>query len=154
MKCYFHTALYLQLKIIVSLSYPCVALSPGWEGWWREAGSKERVAACLGAGEQGTGGGIAAAASRDNVPFPVPERLAKPPNNSLLCLFPELGIFIGYTTVVSVIWRLSSALRETCIKEIQYIYSLLCISLIDRQKEECFLSCALFLHPFSFVSRC
>lgn len=104
-----------NLKLLFFLiSMPSV--KPSWE--LGEAGSKECPGGSMGhrtlfavlesRREAGAGGGIAVA-SRDNVLCPAWERLAKL-REQLAPLFPELGLFSGYTTVVSVIWQLSSAL--------------------------------------------
>lgn len=101
-------------------------------------------------GEPGRG---IAVPSRDSVPCPGWERLAKL-HKQLAPLFPELGLFSGYTTVVSVIWQLSSALKETFIKEIEYILLSPLHFLGRSAKGGMFPLSHSFFHPLSFVSRC
>lgn len=112
----------MQLKATF-LHHPRAWLSRGWEQQGGEAGCRECPAHTGGhgtafavlesPGETGAGGGIAVAA-RDT-PVPGKAALTAPSSASRARL---LG---GNTPVVSVIWQLSSALKETFLKEIEYI---------------------------------
>lgn len=98
------------------------------------------------------GGGIAVA-SIDNSRCPSQKCLAKLCKR-LALLFPQPGVFSGYTTVVSVIWQLSSALKGTFIKEIQYILLAPLHFLDQSAKGGMFPVSHFFSPPFFHISRC